>query len=168
MSARNLRIALAATLAALLGACENYDFTVNDKVVYTPKPLFDDFEVADAALRACLEQAIADNKVSAASELAVLNCGHAGIADLQGLATFTGITHLKLSANSIRNLHDLRTLSMLQELYLDDNQVVDPVPLYELPALRVVDLSGNPDLQCPGQGGLVRVETVELPEHCQP
>jgi hypothetical protein len=168
MSTRILRSSLAGLAMVVLCACENYDFTVNDRLVYTPKPLFTDFEVADDALRACLEQAIVDNQVSAARELAVLNCGHAGIADLQGLATFTGITHLKLSANAIRNLHDLRALSMLQELYLDDNQVVDPVPLYELPALRVLDLSGNAALQCPGQGGLVRVEALELPEHCQP
>lgn len=151
----------------LLCGCQNYDFTVNEKVVYSPRPLFSDYEVSDTALGACLEQAIMDGKVTAARELAVLNCAHAGISDLQGLATFTGITHLKLSANQIRNLHDLRALTALQELYLDDNEIVDPVPLYDLPGLRLLDLTGNGALQCPAQGALVTVESLALPEHCR-
>jgi Leucine-rich repeat (LRR) protein len=54
----------------------------------------------------------------------------------------------------------------LEELYLDNNQVVDPVPLYQLPALRFLDLSGNPGLQCPTTGAFSRAETVILPQHC--
>ena len=151
----------------LLAACENYDFKVNEKVVYSPAPLFSDFDVADEALRGCLEQAIEDKGVRAAAQLSALNCSHAGIEDLSGLATFTGVVTLKLSSNNIRNLVELGTISQLQELYLDDNRVVDPVPLYELPALRYLDLSGNPQLQCPANAAFLRVKTVILPEHCR-
>lgn len=154
-------------LLLLLSACESYDFTVNDKVVYRPQPLFTDFEVPDPALRACLEQAISDNVVSAPSQLDTLNCSQAGITDLTGIATFTGLSSVKLSSNKIRNLVELGALTTLQQLYLDDNDVVDPVPLYQLPALGFVDLSGNPGLQCPRNNGLLRVETVILPRHCR-
>jgi len=151
----------------LLSACENYDFKVNEKVVYRPQPLFTDFEVADPALRTCLEQAISDNVVTAASQLDTLNCSRAGISDLTGLAIFTGLSSVKLSSNNIRNLVELGALTTLQTLYLDNNQVVDPVPLYQLPALGFLDLSGNPGLQCPRNNGLLRVETVILPRHCR-
>ena len=149
-----------------LSACGSYDFTVNDKLVYTPKPLFTDFEAPDRALYQCLTQAIIDAKVTSASELKSLNCSHAGIENLQGLSTFTGLTQLKLSANKILNLHQITALTILEELYLDDNLIVDPVPLYQLPALRNLDLSGNTPLQCPANSAFATLESVKLPDHC--
>ena len=153
--------------ALLLAACENYDFKVNERVVYSPRPLFTDFEVTDPALRACLEQAIADGVVTAAAQLKSLNCSHAGIKDLAGLSIFTGLNSLKLSSNKVRNLMELGSLTSLLDLYLDDNDIVDPVPLYQLPALQVLDLSGNPQLQCPGGAAFLRLESVTLPQHCR-
>jgi Leucine-rich repeat (LRR) protein len=152
---------------ALLTACGSYDFTINDRVVYRPGPLFEDFEVADQALRHCLEQAIASNTISAASQLSSLDCSNAGVSSLAGLSTFTEIEQLWLSHNTITDLAELQALTVLQQLYLDHNQVVDPVPLYDLPALSVVDLSGNPGLRCPDSTGLLRAETVVLPRHCR-
>lgn len=151
----------------LLAACENYDFKVNDTLVYSPVPLFDDFDVPDEGLRTCLEQTIMDGSIRAAGQLSTLNCSHAGIENLDGLARFKQLTTLNLSSNKIRNLVEIGSITLLQELYLDDNQVIDPVPLYQLLALRLVDLSGNPDIQCPHSGALLQVETVILPSHCR-
>jgi hypothetical protein len=150
-----------------LTACGSYDFTVNDKVIYTPDPLFAEFDVPDKALRACIVDAINDNKVTAANELSRLTCADAGIANLAGLSTFTEIEQLILSSNSIVDISELASLTVLQVLYLDNNRVVDAVPLYQLPALHRVDLSGNPGLLCPQSGSLLRVETVILPDHCR-
>jgi Leucine-rich repeat (LRR) protein len=162
-----LRAVVVSFAVMLLAACENYDIKVNERVVYSPQPLFTDFEVPDQALRACLEQAIEDGVVTAAPRLTTLNCSHAGIADLTGLSTFTGLNSLKLSSNRVRNLVELGALTSLVDLYLDDNLVVDPVPLYELPALQVLDLSGNPNLQCPSSAAFLRLEAVTLPRHCR-
>jgi Leucine-rich repeat (LRR) protein len=150
----------------LLTACGSYDFTVNEKRVYTQKPLFSEFDVPDPALYACLKQAIIDEKVTSAIQLTRLNCSHAGIEDLQGLATFSGLTQLKLSSNAILNLHQITGLAALEKLYLDDNVVVDPVPLYKLPLLRLLDLSGNSALQCPTHSAFSTLESVKLPDHC--
>jgi len=158
---------LASPALLLLTACQSYDFKVNDKVVYTPQPLFKDFDTPDQALRTCLEQAITDGAVTVSNQLSSLNCSHAGIEDLDGLASFARMKTLRLSSNSIRNLVEIGTITTLEELYLDNNKVIDPVPLYQLSALRHVDLSGNPDLQCPRSGGLAQVETVILPRHCR-
>lgn len=156
----------ACLLPLLLAGCGPYDVKVNERVVFSPRPLFSDFELADPALRTCVEQAITDGKVTAAPELEVLDCSHAGINDLAGLGVFTGITRLKLSSNNIRNLVELSRLSLMQALYLDGNAVVDPVPLFDLPALQVLDLSGNTALQCPASSALLKVETLTLPGHC--
>ena len=54
---------LFSTLVALLSACADYEFRVNERVVYTPLPLFSDFTVSDAALHNCLVQTIEDLNV---------------------------------------------------------------------------------------------------------
>ena len=86
---------------------------------------------------------------------------------LEGLPAFTGLKALRLSSNQIRNLVELNRISTLETLYLDNNKIIDPVPLYKLPALRHVDLSGNPALQCPRPGSFAQVATVILPQHCR-
>lgn len=151
---------------ALLAACANYDFTVNEKLVYSPKTPFSDFDTPDPGLNSCLEQAILDAKINEANALKRLNCSHAGIETLQGLETFTGLIQLKLSANRIRNLAPLVSLTHLQELYLDDNVVVDPVPLYTQSALRTLDLSSNAVLQCPQAAAFAHLTSLTLPDHC--
>ncbi len=160
-----VHFSICVTLVLLVG-CASYDFTVNDKLVYSPKTLFTDFDTPDPNLNNCLEQAIVDAKISEASALKRLNCSHAGIETLQGLEAFTGLVQLKLSSNKIRNLAPLVGFIHLQALFLDDNIVVDPVPLYPLPALRMLDLSSNAVLQCPEVAAFAELKSLTLPKHC--
>lgn len=161
-----LRWTIPCLLLILSAGCGPYDIKVNDTVVFTPAPLYTDFDIADSALRECLEQAVLDQSITAPAQLQTLSCSHAGIVDLDGLAVFTGLTQLKLSSNQVRNLVELASLSMLQDLYLDGNNIVDPVPLYQLAALRTLDLSGNDELQCPVTSALLQIEELTLPQHC--
>ena len=167
MSHPTLRSLLASIVIFMLGACQTYDLRVNDRVVYTPKPLFTEFEVANAALRECLEQAISDNKITAANEMVALNCSHAGIDSLEGLDSFHAITQLKLSHNTISDLSVLTRLSVLEFLYLDNNAITDATPIIQLPTLQVLDISGNSSLRCPGQGSLLGIDELILPLHCR-
>ncbi len=153
-------------LSLLLAGCGSYDFTVNDRVVYTPRPLFKDYTIPDPALKQCVDRAVADNNVTHASQLTTLNCSESGIERVAGLGVFTGLELLVLSGNKIRDVTALGSLTVLVELHLQDNDVIDPVPLYQLPALNVLDLSGNPDLRCPASGAFLRVPIVTLPDHC--
>jgi Leucine-rich repeat (LRR) protein len=158
---------LACFALLLLAACGSYDFTVNDKVIYTPDPLFTDFNVPDKALRDCLRRAINDAKATSASGVSSLDCASAGVETLAGLSTFTELEQLTLSSNNIVDISELAALSVLQALYLDDNHIIDAVPLYQLPSLQRLDLSDNPELRCPASGSLLRVPHVTLPGHCQ-
>ena len=164
---RHLSPYLLCAAVFLLAACESYDFSVNENVVYSPEPMFSDFEVADSVLQKCLAQAISDGKITRANQLKTLNCSHSGISNLAGIELFTGISKLKLSSNSIRSIQPLASLTVLELLLLDDNQVIDTVPLIELPALRELDLSGNPELLCPANSSLVALENLTLPTHCR-
>jgi hypothetical protein len=151
----------------LFTGCESYDITVNDKLVYSPAPLFSDFSVADSALQQCLEQAVIDGKITSAGQLKLLNCSHAGVADLSGLEIFTGISRLKLSSNNIQNIAPVAALTIVELLLLDNNQIVDSTALLGLSALVELDLSANTNLLCPSSSSLINLEKLTLPEHCQ-
>lgn len=151
----------------LLAACNNYDLTVNDRVVYTPKPLFSGYQIADQALQACVEQAILDNKITSATGLQTLNCSNAGITELSGIAVFSALEQLNLSTNEITNLTPLRALSALETLYLDSNAILDAAPLYTLTNLQELDLAKNRSLQCPASSVFASIDRLKLPRHCR-
>ncbi|WP_157976451.1 leucine-rich repeat domain-containing protein [Parahaliea mediterranea] len=153
-------------LSCLLGACQQYDVTVNERRVYTPLPLFTDFSAADPSLQRCLESTINSHKISSASQLQELSCRSAGIRSLDGLATFSSLRSLDLSGNQIDNIAPLAEVFNLESVYLSDNQIVDPLPLAELQALNSVDLAGNRSLRCPDRQALLRVSHLRLPVHC--
>lgn len=154
------------SLLVIVG-CQGYDVKINERVVYTPEPLFKDFQVSDLALRTCLEETIAQERITAAEQLYALNCSNAGIESLDGLRQFAALEILRLSSNKVRNLVELDQIPALRELYLDDNRIVDPVPLYSLPRLTYLDLSDNTSLQCPDLGRFSKATTVVLPKHCR-
>ena len=166
---RGYRLIISVLLASGLASCGNldqYDITLNDRTLYTPRDVFEDYYLPDIALSNCVTQAIEDSQVYEAGGLEVLNCSEAGIESLSGLSRFSGLKRLKLTGNNIRNLVELSKLTQLEELRLEGNNIVDIVPLTVLPSLDLVSLEGNPALQC---HSLVRfpdeVEVV-LPEHC--
>ncbi|MEZ5528511.1 MAG: hypothetical protein R3E57_00990 [Porticoccaceae bacterium] len=141
-----LSIAMLST--SLLAGCENYTYTLNEQPVFTPPSLFTDYQVSDRGLANCLNQAIQDQKVSKARDLTLLNCSSAGITNLQGLEIFTGLTHVNLGDNDLREIQ----------------------PLLYLPQLNTVLLTGNTQLSCKDAKLLakqVRGE-IRLPDHCSP
>ena len=72
-----------------LGACQDYDFKVNDRVVYSPA-LYRDYTTPDQGLRECLQQTIKDRGVTEPQQLDILDCSSAGIQSLEGISVFTG------------------------------------------------------------------------------
>lgn len=152
-----------------LPACADYRFTVNDKVLYTPDTLFSGYDIVDAGLRACVKQTVSDGSLTAASQLDELNCSHAGVADLQGLEIFTGLTRLKLSSNAITDLSPLSELQLLSEIHLDGNQIASLSAIRLLSNLSYINVSGNPQLNCTELANLAQAPSLklELPDHCK-
>ena len=156
-------------LALLPSACSDFRFSVNDRVVYTPEPLFEDYTIVDENLRACVEQAIRGRHIIAAGQLDELNCGHAGIIGLQGIEVFTGLLRLKLSGNSIRKPDSLFHLQMLEELQLDDNELTSLKGIGGLLELSYLKLLGNRNLPCRELAYLAQRDSLKLeaPAHCR-
>ncbi len=131
-------------LILVLGSCADYEFSVNNKRVYTPLPLFSDFSLADPALQTCVSQTISDEKITRVELLEKLNCSHAGIRSIEGLEQFINLQILNLGENQLRNVGSLSALTQLQRVNLD----------------------GNPELDCASLGNLQKSLEITLPSHC--
>ena len=156
-------------LLAFLAGCnsfDNMDVKVNERVVFTPRPLFTDYSIVDPALATCVEEAIASQRATSASELRTLRCDNAGIENLAGLDTFTALDRIDLRDNAIEDVAPLAAASAVQVLLLSNNNIVNPVPLYKKPALQQLDLRGNSRLLCPDNSAFFSIEELRLPRHC--
>lgn len=124
--------------------CKNYSISVNDNTVYTPAPLFTNYQLADTKLKDCVEQTITDSNITKAEDLTRLNCSNAGISSLEGLDKFFALTELNLANNRLTNINTLTKLGRLEVLVLENNQIKDPAPLLSLLHIQSLDVSQNP------------------------
>lgn len=147
------------------GSLKDYDITLNDRVLYTPRPLTVDPAISDPALADCIGQTLADQQLSASTQLQSLICTTAGIQSLAGLDVYPALRRIKLSGNAVEDVSPLDRLTQLQALWLDDNQLVDVGVLAALGSLELLDLEGNPELDCNSARALP-VASLQLPEHC--
>ncbi len=153
---------------ATLAACADYSFTVNERVVYRPAPVFTDYSLPDDNLAACVRQHIEDAHITAAEALKDLNCSHAGISSLEGLELFQGLVRLKLTDNAVSDTAPLALLPKLRELALDANAITSASPLLPLQTLEFLDLRKNGELACATLAPLLARSALRLqaPAHC--
>ncbi len=152
----------------LLSACSDYEVKFNNQPVYTPKPLFTDYRIADSALEDCIEETIRDGEIKDLEQLTLLVCTNAGITSLDGLGTFRHLEQLNLAHNAIIDLQILATLPQLRRLDLSYNAVQDTGPLATLAYLEKLNLKGNTALDCDQAARLQTISnaTISLPQHC--
>jgi Leucine-rich repeat (LRR) protein len=165
-------LALTLLCSAFLIGCKNYSVSVNDKTVYTPAPLFKNYQIADEKLKVCVEQTISDLNITKADELIRLNCSNAGITSIAGLDKFFALAELNLASNQLNDISALGNLGRLEVLVLTNNQIKNPAPLLNLLHLQTLDLTGNPNMVCKDLYQLVQnlnhlKPQLKLPEHCK-
>jgi Leucine-rich repeat (LRR) protein len=155
-------------LLLFLVSCADYQFKLNDRVLYTPAPLYSEYDIADEALRECVKQHVGDGAMTQASQLLELNCSHAGVASLAGLEVFTALTHLKLTSNNITDLGPLAPLSNLAAVYLEGNQIRSLLPLRGLEHLVFLNVESNKQLVCAELRYFEAIAKLSLlpPKHC--
>jgi len=157
-----------ALMLAMLTGCDRYRVTVNEHQVYEPPALFADFHIDDHALFTCVQQTIEDEHISSADQLKTLNCSHAGINSLKGLARFSQLQLLNVGDNHISDIRVLQDNARLKQLDLRNNQLRTVEVLLAMPNLELVDLSGNPALDCVNAKALAKlVANTQLPTQCK-
>jgi hypothetical protein len=131
----------------LLNAC-SYSVSLNNKVVYTPPSLFNNYQIADQRLAQCVEQTIVDHNINQAKELTTLNCSSANIHSLAGLEVFSGLEELNLATNELTQIEEIAQLSQLRILLLNNNPLHNVAPLLSLLQLHTLNLDGALELTC--------------------
>ena len=123
--------------------------------------------IPDMNLRAVIEDSL--GKASGApitrSEMATLTrfaAVNANISDLTGLEFATGLTVLRLSANSIVDISPLSGLTNLTVLELSINSIVDISPLSGLTGLTELGLSANSIVDISPLSGLTNLTVLRL------
>lgn len=156
------------SLAITVAACSKYSLTLNDEVVYTPKPFFKDYTIADKNLRNCVAQTIADREIKTAQQLQRLVCTNAGIESLVGLDVFKQLRQLNLNSNALQNLNGITGLSKLEELDVSNNAIEDTGVLLKLLSLKRLNIEQNSTLICNDITQLSNFSEAELklPKHC--
>ena len=155
----------------LSSGCKNYSVSVNDNIVYTPPPIFKDYQLADAQLKRCVEQTIYDLHITSAEKLTHLNCSNAGITSLAGLGKFFALKELNLANNQLTDISEVGQLGRLEKLVLSDNKINNPAPLLNLLHLEQLHLANNPTMGCDDLRQLEKNMTHQavdliLPEQC--
>jgi Leucine-rich repeat (LRR) protein len=146
--------------------------TLNDNVLYTPAPLFQDYQLEDRNLAECVQQTIEDKNITKAQQLNSLSCSYAGINSLVGLDQFPDIKELQLANNHIRNIETLGLLIRLEKISLANNQLISVHTLTELGHLKSLDLSGNTQINCDEINRLratmktTKAGILKRPAHC--
>lgn len=152
-----------------LSGCAGYAVSFNDNPIYNPPTLFSDYQIADRALQECVQQSIEDQSVTEAAGLTQINCSSAGIASLEGLATFRGLKAINLSDNELQEAGELKSLSRLEIVMLKNNRLESIEPLLGLLRLIELDVRGNDNLSCGDAQQLAEHSEgeVHLPDHCR-
>lgn len=165
-----IRALLVCSSLTLLSSCANYQVTLNERTLYQPPPLFQDYDVADDGLRECIAQHIRDEKITKAEQLRRLVCSYADIASLDGVEIFNELRQVNVAHNKLVNLAPLAGLTKLEQLSAKDNQLTDISAISGLKQLNHVDLSENPPLSCQHLDAALKnlpsEATILTPEQC--
>jgi Leucine-rich repeat (LRR) protein len=162
------KLTLLSGLLLLLASCADYQFKLNDRVVYTPAPLYTEYNITDEALRECVKQHVGDGAMTQANQLVELNCSHAGVTSLEGIEVFTALKRLKLSSNNITEIGPLAPLANLAKVYLEGNHIRSLLPLRGLEQLVYLNVEGNIELVCAELPHFEAIAELSLlpPKHC--
>lgn len=156
------------TCALTIAACSKYSLTLNDGVVYSPAPLFQDYTIADQNLRNCIAQTIIDRQMRSSSQLKRLICTNAGIENLAGLETFKQLQQLNLNNNALHSLDGIAGLTKLEVLDVSKNSIADASAALKLLSLKRLNIEMNPALKCADIEQLASASQAEIqrPKHC--
>lgn len=160
--------ALLLVVATAIAGCQGYSYTLNEREIFSPPPLFSDYQLADRALQDCAQQAIEDQSITEPGQLKDLNCSKAGISSLAGIGTFTALTRLGLDGNALTGVAPIAALKNLELLQLRNNRLSGFEPALCGKPGRKLALAGNTGFRCEDLERLrsCGVELVDPPGHC--
>lgn len=136
------------TALALSGCARKFSVSLNQQMLYDPRPGNVLVSVPDAGLQSCINVLMRERALSDVSEIQVLACPALEIASLQGIDQLSNLRFLDVAGNQLTNLDGLGSLSRLSSVNAPNNRLQDVAALLDIPALSSAVLTGNPMLPC--------------------
>lgn len=152
-----LRLLCAAVIVlAVAGCARKFSVSVNEQVLYDPRPTSGPTRVEDVGLQSCINvrmraaEAAAGDSGGAAdmASIDVLACPNLDIASLDGINALSGLRFLDVAGNQLTTLDGLHGLGRLSSVNAPDNRLQDISALVRINTLTSAVLTGNPDIPC--------------------
>lgn len=166
MSISPLKQIIAAIILLTVTACSRYSVSINENLVYQPPGLFNNYELADSALRECVRSSIAEQGLTKAEQLTRLICPEGNIQHLTGIEVFHKLEYLGMAGNVLKNIDLIASLHELKQVDISNNQIQDFTPLHALPHLIFVNALGNGKADCSSLSRLSEKAQIKIPNHC--
>lgn len=133
----------------VLGACSRkFSVSLNEQVLYDPRPGNAVVQVADAGLQSCINVLMRDRGLTDPALIQVLACPALEIESLAGIAQLVNLRFLDVGGNLLTTLDGLSTLRNLSSVNAPDNRLQDIAAITALATLSSAVLTGNPQIPC--------------------
>lgn len=171
MSARIVALTVLVLTLIVLNACSRrFSVSLNDQVLYDPRPGNAVVTVADPGLQSCINVLMRERELTDAAVIEVLACPGLEIASLAGIAQLVNLRFLDLAGNELLNLDGLQSLTRLSSVNAPDNRLQDISALVRNNSLTSAVLTGNPLIPCAQLDTLSQrlANNLIRPEQCAP
>ncbi len=172
MTRRNLGVAtLAFTVLLTLAGCgRKFSVSVNEQMLYDPRPGSALVVVADAGLQSCINVQVRDRQITDAAQIQVLACPMLEITSLAGIGQLVNLRFLDLAGNELVNLDGLANARSLSSINAPDNRLQDISAILQIPTLSSAVMTGNVLIPCSQLAQLQSklANNLLAPESCVP
>ncbi len=172
MSRRNLGVAALAftVLVSLAGCGRKFSVSVNEQMLYDPRPGNALVVVVDAGLQSCINVLVRDRQITDVSHIQVLACPMLEIRSLAGIDQLVNLRFLDLAGNELVNLDGLANARSLSSVNTPDNRLQDISAILQIPTLSSAVMTGNILIPCSQLAQLQSklANNLLAPDNCVP
>jgi hypothetical protein len=133
----------------LLGACNRlYSVSVNEQVLYDPRPGNTVIRFSDPGLQSCVNLRLRQEPSLAPEDITILSCAGLEIESLEGIGALRGLQYVDVGDNELEHLDALGRLPRLVSVRANDNPLGDISALLRIDSLTTVVLTGSQRIPC--------------------
>jgi Leucine-rich repeat (LRR) protein len=167
---RALPVLMLIALLLLSGCGRKFSISVNDQMLYDPRPGSALVVVADAGLQSCINVLVRDRQITDVSQIQVLACPMLEIESLAGIGQLVNLRFLDLAGNQLVNLDGLANARSLSSINAPDNRLQDISAILRIPTLSSAVMTGNVLIPCSQLAQLQEklANNLLAPDSCMP
>lgn len=163
-------VIVAGAVLLLAGCGRKFSISVNEQMLYDPRPGNTSVVVADAGLQSCINVQMRQRDLTDAEQIQVLACPLLEIESLAGIDQLVNLRFLDLAGNLLVNLDGLAGAKNLSSVNAPDNRLQDISAILNIPTLSSAVMTGNELIPC-NQLQLLQAKldnSLLAPERCVP